>query len=248
MSFDKANFARTVKEQQAGISPQMWPIICPDNGHLVLNHPYEISINPCDCIWLPITYDKSYGINPWQYDTYQSLWMASPSDAGQNVCDVYDLGPGNPTPPIPFVTQAPLFALRFNTPNNPWLLWGLSTEGNGNSWYVWGTGNGYRPFGCASHMRSISGPISRLWIQYYRFAQAPGFPTIAGGNQIVLMSMLGYSQQSTEQFYNALDQSKLLTNPPPTQHGGIACGGYRTTDLDTADLLALGVKPTPGAK
>lgn len=260
MSFDKQNFARTVQEQQAGISPQMWPIMCRDNGSLVLNQPYEISINPCDCVWLPYTYDKSYGVNPGQLNAQTSPFLASPAIAGANVSDVRFAGKN------PVVTTfswaplilAPIFGLRFNSPNNPWLLWGLGdptlvqASGAGR----WGSGappdGGLMPIGGSTLMRSITGPISRLWIQYYQFALTifnAAATTPTGLNQIVLMSMAGFSQQSFDRRSVVVDDTAdpVLLAPPPLDNGVVACGGYHTTDLNSADLNALHQNPMPSA-
>jgi hypothetical protein len=241
MSLDKQNFARTIQEQQGGIAPQMWPIMCPDNGSLVLNQPYEISINPCDCIWLPATYDKSYGPNPAQSAAGISNYLVNPATMGQNICDL--LSTIN-TPP--WITLAPIFGLRFNSPNNPWLLWSLGgTSLNTFSWGVTDTPQTVGPSGTSTMMRSICGPISRLWIQYYSFC----FPQVSGANQIVLMSMLGFNQSSMENRSPTVDLGEVLTAPPVQYRNIITCGGYITTQLNTADLQALGVKPAaPGTK
>lgn len=249
MSLDKTNFALQVKEQQGGIAPQFWPILCPDNGNLVLNQPYEICINPCDAIWLPITYDKSYGPNAWQTSkTQPSQWMMDPSIAGQNICDVIDYSGNEAFAAIPAVIQAPVFGLRFNSPNNPWTLWSLAQTVN--NWQPWGAGAGMGPFGSTTFMRSITGPISRLWIQYYFFAAHPGLaepPSEIGGNQIVLISSLGYSTTNIESQYNVMDAHKLLTTPPPALQRTIAAGGYITPQMNTADLHAIGNKAAKAA-
>lgn len=243
MSFDKTNFALSVQQQQGGIAPQMWPIKCPDNGSLALNQPYEININPCDAIWLPITYDKSYGPNAWQTSkTTPSQWMIDPTIAGQNICDVIDYSGNANLTVIPAVIQAPIFGLRFNSPNNPWTLWSLAQTAN-NGWQNWGAGSGSAPFGSTTFMRSITGPISRLWIQYYFFAAHPGLgspATETGGNQIILMSSLGYSTTSVESQCNVLDSHKILTSPPPNLQRTIVAGGYKMPDMNTADLHTIG--------
>jgi len=243
VSFDKVNFARTVTEQQSGISPQMWPIVCPDNGNLALNHPYEIAINPCDCIWLPCTYDKSYGVNPWQNDPNIGKYFTNPIFAGQNIFDVMQVVSQPVGFPFPYIIQAPHFALRFNSPNNPWLLWGLGEMRQAAAWGA----SGVVPWGRQTQMRSISGPISRMWIQYYEFAQWPLNSAPKGGNQIVLLSMRGYAQESIERIQLVNDTTGILTSPQAEHREILSCGGYRSPDLNTADLSALGVKPTTTA-
>ena len=241
MSFDKQNFARTIQEQHAGISPQMWPIMCPDNGHLVLQHPYEININPCDCLWIPATYDASYGPNPAQYDTYMGTFFPSPQTIGQNVVDIF-----GPTPQVGVMVGAPNFSLRFNTPNNPWILFGLST---GSTFARWGSGGvGISPVGASTFMRSITGPISRLWIKYNAFAYVPN-PNVLplGANQILLMSMLGYSQSSFNRLYPYADPGGANSSAPPSYFYETSCGGYRTSDLNSSDLRVLGQSPYPVA-
>ena len=174
MSFDKQNFARTIQEQQAGISPQMWPIkLDPGTGanRVSLNSPFEVDINPCDCIWLPVTFDKSYGVHPIQTDPLSGGWFPSPSVAGANVWEMWD----STQPSMQFNFAPPIFGLRFNTPNNPWMLWGLgeSCINSGSPLFGWGNttpGSGVTPralarWGASSMMRSITGPISRLWCQ-----------------------------------------------------------------------------------
>lgn len=240
MSFDKQNFARTVQEQQGGIAPQMWPILCPDNGHLVLNQPYEININPCDCIWLPTTYDKSYGVNAGQGSATAGMYMANGAFWGQNPVDIFEPGTGQ------WRIVAPTFGLRFNSPNNPWLLWGLSFLLNTTAFGTAPGAHGVGPVGSMMTMRSITGPISRMWIQYYNFASAIGGAPV-GMNQIVLMSMLGFNQQSEELTWSNTDGDGIYNAPPVPRQTSIHCGGHRTTDLNTADLQALGVKPVTGA-
>jgi hypothetical protein len=250
VSFDKQNFARTVQEQQGGISPQMWPILCPDNGHLVVDQPYEISINPCDSIWLPATFDKSYGTNPLQNISFTNRYFPNPAHAGANAYDVNESSV-NPTPPSapylsPAIVAAPLFALRFNSPNNPWLLWGLGNGFNPASLGYWGTVTAGQtpmtPLGHSTLMRSISGPISRLWITYRALGACWGGPTPVGMNQIVLLSSLGYSQSSLDHSQPVLDPFGIFLAPPPIYDFPLSSGGYRSPDLNSADLLALGVK------
>lgn len=245
MSFDKQNFARTIQEQQAGISPQMWPIKI-DPGTLSLNSPFEIEINPCDHIWLPITYDKSYGVLPLQ-NFVTPPWGAGPAIVGWNTIDVIDTdGPASGGMAPLYGTNAPVFALRFNTPNNPWLLWGLSTLQT--AWRYGPTaGDSWAPAGASTMMRSITGPISRLWCQYYRWAKYHGEDTTS---QVMLLSMLGFNHQSSEHVQAQIDGGTNGPRPDPESVTMIGGGGYRTPDLNSADLRVLGqnpvaVAPTP---
>lgn len=239
MSFDKQNFARTVQQQQAGISPQMWPIICPDNGYLSPNTPYEISINPCDSIWLPATFDKSYGTNPIQSDPTYGQYYPNPTLMG---CNMYEVARTTPNPGATYTAMlidAPVFSLRFNSPNNPWMLWGL---GNGfASPQPWGEAAANMTYSIRSTMmRSITGPISRLWIQYYLLGGPDAGGNRVGFNQIVLLSMLGFSQASEELNATLVDPGGVLTSPPTQFREQISCGAYRTTDLNSADLAIIG--------
>jgi hypothetical protein len=254
VSFDKQNFARTVSEQQAGISPQMWPIKIDIGGFpgpttIGLNSPFEIDINPCDCIWLPITYDKSYGVNPIQSDT---TWgpragLPDPSVAGGNLIQTWESQANY------YQVTPPVFGLRFNSPNNPWLLWGLGTLRPGPA-PLFGieTGNlgaGQFRFGGSSLMRSITGPISRMWCQYYAWGQVRYSPApddyASLYQQIILLSMLGFSQESRDftQPVSNSDAVAIPSGPPPEMWSSTSCGGYRTPDLNSADLRALGVNP-----
>lgn len=98
-------------------------------------------------------------------------------------------------------------------------------------------------------MRSISGPITRLWVQYYRYAQINSVDTIPG-SQLVFMSMLGYSQISQERQQPFLDNGGTLPTSPPITYANVASGGYQTPQLNTLDQLMLGergtAKPTVG--
>ena len=240
MSFDKQNFARTVQEQQAGISPQMWPIKL-NPGAISLNSPFEVDINPCDCIWLPYTYDKSYG-QPTRYRLPGGIMpiTCDPTICGQNFADILDAGQGV------WVMQAPIIGLRFNSPNNPWMLWSLGGPFTVGTWGLAPSSGKYRPVGYASMMQSLTGPISRIWCQYYRWGIFYG-NSVAAWQQIVLMSMAGFSHQSTATIDPIFDGNGGLTALPPTIYQSISSGGYRTTDLNSADLRVLGQNPMPAA-
>jgi hypothetical protein len=257
LSIDTADFAHVTTTAQAGNQhPSFWPIVIHPTGWQLLSE-HEININPCDAIWMPTLYDVALGANPAQ--PYFTTGVASPTSAyflpnpgvtalppganfstvvGSNMTDVYQNGYR--------VQAAPLFSLRINSPNNPWLLFGLATElatpytGQLEQW--WPAGQG----GC---MRSISGPISRLWIKFYRFAYRQTLPTTPGQSQggggvtgdeystIVLMSSLGYAQQTIERVQTRDDQG-----PTPlvaAWQQTIVSGGYQTPQLNTADRRSL---------
>jgi hypothetical protein len=355
MSVDTQNFHRVVKEQQGGINPQMWPIrISPAELGIGLNSPVEININPCDLLWMPSTYDKSYGVNPFQSSIGAVYSQCiDPILAGQNVGDVFDY---NDATSVPWGQEAALFALRFNSPNNPWILWGLSTllykkrfggpqipstapvAQAGLAMLVNGTvtvlnsqtpsrntggfqltcsqvvgeqgllsigavtagvsfqinsdnplddsviswtfiappattaaakaqakkrssksepseadsgpfGTLTTPFGQSGCMRSITGPITRLWVQYYRWATVNGNvpypppPPSIPASQVVLMSMLGYGHETVETVQPHQDNNYALGGviPSPKQFS-IAGNTYLTPQLNTADLNDLGRK------
>ena len=260
MSFDKQNFARSVAEQQAGIAPQMWPIkIDPGTGtgRVSLNSPFEIEINPCDSIWLPFTYDKSYGVHPIQNDPAVGYFWSNPAVCGANMYEIYDTHPNGPN--FPFQFTPPTFGLRFNSPNNPWLLWGLACASMGaygtppgsSPLQAWGSTapsvpRGYARQGAASMMRSITGPISRLWCQFYLWAEVNGAP-YAASQQVMLMSMLGFNQETREFVQPVGDFQGVLPGPPAETQTALNCGAYRTTDLNSADLRVLGQSPYPAA-
>jgi hypothetical protein len=249
MSFDKQNFARTVVEQQAGIAPQMWPIkIDPGVGsnQISLNSPFEVDINPCDCVWLPTTFDKSYGINPIQNDGGAKYFFADPSICGTNLFEVYDAGSGfyNISPPV--------FGLRFNSPNNPWLLWSLGTGCTVNRTPPLNGAavKGFFRVGGTSFMRSITGPISRLWCQYYQwgmYGNGVAAPIVYAYQQVILLSMLGFQQETHNFEQGKQDNGAILTIAPTENYSSLHCGGYRTTDLNSADLRVLGQSPYPAA-
>ena len=248
MSFDKQNFARTIQEQQAGISPQMWPIkLVP--GALSLNSPFEVEINPCDCIWLPITYDKSYGTNPLQTPGGIMPYAPDSNVFGWNVVDAFDPASPDGSGIAPNLhTAAPIFGLRFNSPNNPWLLWSLST---GMVSWRWGFEPSpalqtWQPAGSSTFMRSISGPISRMWCQFYSWTMNGGI-VAPQGTQVILMSMLGFSQQSVERRQTQFSTNSGGSRPDPESVNIIGCGGYKTSDLNSADLRVLGQNPMPAA-
>lgn len=228
---DKQDFSRIIQEQQGGVAPQMWPIRLHPQSNEALFSPREIDINPCDHIWLPTTYDRSYGTNPVQPALFAMIppVAVDPAIAGQNLIDTWETA-------TPFST-APVFGLRFNSPSNPWLLWTLSSM---LPLEAYGPGSvNLFPFGGSSSMRSISGPISRLWVQWYKFATINGAPTIPA-SQVTLMSLLGFNQQSLEKQYPVADfGGSITTGQPPVNTATISGGGYITPQLNTLERLAL---------
>jgi hypothetical protein len=328
VSIDRRDLARVIKEQQGGISPQMWPIrISPAELGISLNSAMEIQINPCDLLWMPSTYDKSYGPNPYQTpSSFVSHNCVDPTVAGQNICDLWEYATQGGY--ASWYQQAPVFALRFNTPNNPWVLFGLSTlmtsevfgspaappavtffsgtavltngfatvtnpktpainnanwtlqnvqvqgqQGDlslaqvfpgtsfgisssdplDNSVISWSFrlnataqsfGNLATPFGQTSCMRSITGPITRLWIQFYRWAvtaagTGPPFPPNGPNipaSQVVLMSMLGYGHLTSESSQQYTDSSSMLGGVMPSVSQTMLAGNtYLTPQLNAAD-------------
>ena len=229
---DQQDFSAVVQKQQDGRSNSFWPIQISFSG-VSLNQPFEVNISPCDHLYLPSTYDKSYGINPVQQQAADGGFIylgPDPSIAGINMADGI-----NDT-----VTQeCAVFGLRFNSPNNPWFLWGLGmmTAVNDN------TATGAGCAGQAQTMRSITGPISRMWAQIYRYASVSGGSENVQGDfsQIVLISMLGYKHSSPEfMLADVVDaDNPTETQPGVTQIIPVDGGGYVTPQLNTLERLRL---------
>jgi hypothetical protein len=244
MSVDQQDLSRSTQLAQQGVINQIWPIrIAPPAS---LNTIVEVPISPCDAIWMPATYDKSYGTNPGQSITGANGTIPayiSPTIAGANMVDLYDVFNALA------YCLAPIFALRFNSPNAPWLLWGLSEFQTISASPV---ANAYSTRGQGGGMRSISGPISRMWIQYYRWCKQ-GVSSVSAGadnipaSQVVLISSLGITQSTGE-----------TKGPPSNENGGgittivptgnsyrsLGSGGYYTPQLNTLDQLQLGDRGT----
>jgi hypothetical protein len=85
-----------------------------------------------------------------------------------------------------------------------------------------------------------------MWIQYNVLAQFninAGARAVPGMNQLVFMSMLGFSQSSFSFEQHIVDTGSVLTAPPVEHNSYMSCGSYKPPDLNSADLLSLGVKP-----
>ena len=251
---DRRDFASVTTSAQGGGLQSFWPIIIQTSG-IALQTEIEININPCDAIWMPTVFDLSISLNPGQPPPHlpsgipfgpffvpDSILDTAGDEipvVGANLCDVYQNGV--------LVQSAPVFSIRVNTPNNPWLLFGLSTQiatayPTANPPHLV-TGQG----GC---IRSLTGPISRLWVKFYKFATWDSLP---GGNvrsgienvglsSIVLMSSLGFMQQTIERV-------QTWDNNDPAIGGQLtgawsqtlSSGGYQTPQLNSADKAFLGV-------
>lgn len=248
---DRSDFASVTQLAQGGGQPSFWPIIINTTG-LALQTELEININPCDAIWIPTVYDLSIQQSPGQPPpNLPPGWVPPPYQpdtilingvemavVGANLADVYQDGV--------LIQSAPVFSIRINSPNNPWLLFGLSTQ-IGTTWssanppnLVAGQG------GC---MRSLTGPIARLWVKFYRFGtwQSPTLPPrvragteASGMSAIVLMSSLGYQQMTIEQV-RTWDQSATNVFTPSGWSQAISSGGYVTPQLNSADRISAGM-------
>jgi hypothetical protein len=253
MSIDQVDFAHVTTQAQAGGLQSFWPILITTAG-IALQTEFEVNINPCDAIWMPTIFDLSISKNPAQPppnlppgvlfpppvyvpDSIIDLGGNEIPVVGANLCDVYQNGV--------LVQSAPVFSIRVNSPNNPWLLFGLSTQ-IGTAYassnlpnLVAGQG------GC---MRSLTGPISRLWVKFYKFgtwetmtpqAVKQGVENV-GLSAIVLMSSLGFQQQTIEQG-RSWDATGVDSQSTLAWAQTISSGGYTTPQLNTADRKALGV-------
>jgi hypothetical protein len=269
---DRRDFADVTTKAQAGALQSFWPIVIRTNN-IPLQTEIEINISPCDALWCPTVYDISCGANiaqpyavasevysnPPGGSTIPPYFMPDPTiqprvgigpynytaAVGANICDVYQ--------DDYLVQAAAVFSIRINSPNNPWLLFGLSTMIPTR--YAGGTGyypEGMYPAGQGGCMRSITGPISRLWVKFYRFATWYELPTTegqstppvtadpAGVSNLVLMSSLGFMQQTVERVQT---RDTRLTPPLVAAWSQtIASGGYQIPQLNSADKLFLGVK------
>lgn len=240
MSVDQADFASVTQQAQAGSLQSFWPIVIPSVGKQ-LRTEYEININPCDALWMPSVFDLSYSRNPGQLpsEVKTADWNCSPfpgsaapisgnqlvPDVGYNISDVYNAVSPNVGQ---LVQAAPIFSLRFNTPNNPYILFGLSTcLGRPHLGVV------ENPPSTGGCMRSVTGPISRLWIKFYEWGfSSDGFSNNSNGeNTIVLLSSLGFAQVTME----------TTTNGVATGVQNLSSGGYNTPQLNSANKKYLGM-------
>jgi hypothetical protein len=241
----------TNRAQAGQQQSSFWPIVIATTG-IALQTEIEININPCDAIWMPAVYDLSIMKHPaqppptlppgWDPPVYVPDTIDDPATGleipvvGCNPCDVYRNGD--------LVQSAPVFSIRINSPNNPWLLFGLSTQ-IGKTYAAATTpsliaGQG----GC---MRSITGPISRLWVKFYKFGtwDSASLPPLVrawvenlGNSAIVLMSSLGF-MQTTVEYGRSWDLTEAGTYTTTAWTQTIASGGYATPQLNTADRKVL---------
>lgn len=257
MSLDQQDVAATSLQAQSGMGNQFWPIIFdPGNygapGGLALNTPVEVSISPCDSIILPGTYDLNYGQNDAQLDddgTGNPAILPFTNWCGVNIPDILSFnGFGAQTK----WSTAAILGLRFNTPNNPWQMWTVGTVMGitGTTW-IGGTDGCNTPSGIAGGIRSIAGPISKLWVQIYRYASYNGAFGGTGGprsyTRTVFLSSLGFTTQISELNGSAVDRSPAVDVPsgvvPPL--GGltsITSGGYVTPQLNSLDRAIIAGK------
>lgn len=250
MSLDTADFASvTDTAQSGGLQSSFWPIVIVTTG-IALQTEIEININPCDAIWMPTLYDLSIMRNPAQPPPNLPVgWdppIYSPDTIevnGQDIpvvgCNGYDVYQNGV-----LLQAAAVFSVRVNSPNNPWLLFGLSTQ-LGTAYastvapnLVAGQG------GC---MRSLSGPIARLWVKFYKFGtwDSASLPSKVksgvenlGNSAIVLLSSLGFTQQTVE-YGRTWDEPTPGAYNPLVWTQVLSSGGYVTPQLNTADRKVL---------
>lgn len=263
MSVDQQDLSAQWTASQTGMGNQFAPIIFIPNG-LRLNQEVELNIKPCDSIWVPTIYDKSYGVNPaqsyrspvtpvnWDF-TSASLWP--PAILGQNLVDIFDDAPPSATQInlAAMTQQAGIYGVRFNTPNNPWLLWGLCGLRTWNQVMVTNgagaTQSTSTPVGLAGAMRAINGPIARMWIKIYSYASL-GYQTVNtldpgdgsfSYSQLVMMSCTGFNTTTVEQQGSPSGQNggPLMGAPQTGGTSTISTGGYQTPQMNTAEREGL---------
>lgn len=256
---DHRDFADVTGKAQAGSLQSFWPIIIQTTG-IALHTEIEVNINPCDAIWMPTIFDLTISKNPAQPppdlpagfpfgpffvpDSIQDVGDNEIAVVGSNLCDVYQNGV--------LVQSAPVFSIRVNSPNNPWLLFGLSTQLG----TIYATANPPNlTAGQGGCMRSLTGPISRLWVKFYKFGTWESLPLgpvrrgVAtpieniGAASIVLMSSLGFVQQTVERVQTWDDNDPAIGGQlVGAWSQTISSGGYQTPQLNSADKWILGVK------
>jgi hypothetical protein len=251
MSLDRADFAAVTTGAQAGtLTPSFWPIIIATIG-IALQAEIEININPCDAIWMPSLYDVSIMRNPAQPPpNLPSGWQPPyyvPDPIQINGLDypVVGCNPGDVYQNGQLIQSAPVFSIRINSPNNPWLLFGMSTQ-LGTAYAAANAPN--LVAGAGGCMRSITGPISRLWVKFSKFGtwNSATLPKDVragivneGNSAIVLMSSLGFAQQTFE-VNRSWDLTEAGVYNTLAYSQSISSGGYSTPQLNTADRKVLG--------
>jgi hypothetical protein len=250
MSLDTADFAMATAQGQAGSQPaSFWPIVIATTG-IALQTEIEININPCDAIWMPSLYDVSIMRNPAQPPpNLPSGWdppfyVPDPISIGGEDYPVVGCNPGDVYENGNLIQAAPVFSIRVNSPNNPWLLFGMSTQ-IGTAYAAANAPN--LTAGTGGCMRSITGPISRLWVKFSKFGtwNSSSLPLGVkagidnqGNSAIVLMSSLGFSQQTFE-VNRTWDLTETGAYQTLVWSNAVISGGYQTPQLNTADRRAL---------
>lgn len=244
----------------------------PGGTQMQVGQEYEININPCDNIWLPTIYDPSIGLNPAQQTpqlTVSGITMAATGLYGamnafnNNIAfagislvaggpgalwgiNAYDLWDSSNTNAA-CIQTATIFSLRFNSASAPWFIWTLSDFLGGAASFLPVSGSATRhPWsvvGQGDAMRSISGPVSRLWVKLLAPAtvdQTASFPL----SQVVLLSSLGYRQQTSGAKQLTWGGSQDLSGDFPSDTAtqsqySISGGGYTQTNLTTVERIQL---------
>ena len=99
-----------------------------------------------------------------------------------------------------------------------------------------------QPAGSSGIMRSISGPISRMWCQFY--ADNERWNSRTSRTQVIsYVDVLGFSQQSVERRQMQFSTNSGGSRPDPESVNTIGCG-CKTSDLNSADSRVLGQNPT----
>jgi hypothetical protein len=245
----------------------------PGGTPMQVGQEYEININPCDHIWLPTIYDASIGLNPGQQtpqptvsgitmivtglygamnnffgnSSFSGIDPTIPGNPGalwgMNAVDLWDSSQEGTSGPE-CIQTATIFSLRFNSQASPWFIWSLSDflAGGGTFLDQVFHQNG-SPVGQGDCMRSISGPISRLWVKLLAPAtvQMTAFLPVS---QVVLLSSLGYRQQTSgaKQLSwsgNETDVGTLAADGATQSQYSVEGGGYVQTNLSTLERIAL---------
>lgn len=179
---------------------------------------------------------------------------------GMNVFDVWDQAEETQDTEIyggGYAQQAAIFLLKFNSQNAPWLLWTLgdllsqsatSFQLNGYAG-INSTSANYAATGQGDSMRSISGPISRMWVKYLQWANycyggaSVAMPVFSpAASQIVLFSTLGFSELTAGAKYPGGTGGEIAFPNTFSLNGG----GYVTPQLNTIEQALLeqsGVPP-----
>lgn len=256
MSVDQSDVSAVVKQNQQAIGQSMWPILLdPKVVNYQLNAEAEVTINPCDHIWLPTMIDPALFnnsdfanviVNGWEPSIYGSGGLALLANGGANTFPINDYS--GTAPPV----FAPVVALRFNSMNNPYTFWSLG------SWplLIGGDGGASGPIagmGAYDSMRSISGVITRMWVKWLAFSNietssGAGYGT---ASKLLLMSAMGYNETTVGQSSQTgnLGADSTSANAPGVQTSvtTFSGGGYQTPQMNTVQRLALEAAGLKGA-